>query len=772
MRNSDRPWFNSELRREIRKRDRIRKITKKFNKQSDIDKYKKQRNKVNNLKKTAKEHFEQNLDTLILENISNPKTYWKIMKMLNKSNKGYSNIPPLQNIIQEEGLDEVVYEDDEKCELLNIYFSFISSLEDANIPLPDIEHRTNNFLRDIVITTDEIVDIIKILNPNKASGPDIISHKMLKLCPEKIAVPLQIMFNKSLLQCKYPTSWKIAHVIAIFKKGDKSLPSNYRPISLISCVGKIMEGVIYKYVFNHLQRNKLIYEYQSGFLPKYSTVHQLLEMYNCILNSLEKKEISCFVFCDFSKAFDKVWHKGLLHKIKSYGVDSNLLSWFSSYLQDRQQRVVINNSSSSLCNVPAGVPHGSVLGPLLFILYINDIAENLISLSRLFADDTSFSYSSGDELQIKTVIGHDLKELDEWSKKWLMSFNPDKTEIMLFSNTEIPELNFIFNGRTIPITNSHKHLGVTFSSDAKWNIHIENILSSIYKHLNVLPKLKYKLSRKNLKKLYLVYIRPIFEYASEVWDNCGVGNSNKLDQLQLEAARIVTGLPIFASSILVYKELSWESLTERRKRRKLQMFYNIQNNNAPRYLCDLIPPTIQSTTVYPLRNGSDIIIPFCRLSITCDSFIPSTIRQWNSLNPSLRNMESIAKFKTELRKQKDNRQVPKHFEIGPRKLNIALTQLRCFASFLNYDLYQVNIVSDPSCRCGANREDSYHFFFDCSHYANMRYKLFHNLSWLPNDCAIDLKLLTSGNPILSNEQNEIIFKHVFEYIKRSERFLV
>ena len=147
--------------------------------------------------------------------------------------------------------------------------------------------------------------------------------------------------------------------------------------------------------------------------------------------------------------------------------------------------------------------------------------------------------------------------------------------------------------------------------------------------------LKYKLSRKNLEKLYLVYIRPIFEYACEVWDNFGVGNCNKIDQLQLEAARIVTGLPIFASSILIYKELGKESLTERRKKRKLQMFYNIQNINVPRYLCDLIPPSIQSTTVYPLRNGSDIIIPFCRLSNIYDSFIPSTIRQWNILDPSL-----------------------------------------------------------------------------------------------------------------------------------------
>jgi hypothetical protein len=165
------------------------------------------------------------------------------MKMLIKSNKGCSNIPPLQNIIQDEGLEEIVYGDDEKCELLNEYFSFIFSLEDANVLLPDIELKTDNFLRDIVITTEEIVDIIQIINRNKASGPDIISHKMLKICPEKIAAPLQIFLNKSLLQCKYPTSWKIA----IFKKDDKSSPSNYRPISLISCVGNIMERIIYKY---------------------------------------------------------------------------------------------------------------------------------------------------------------------------------------------------------------------------------------------------------------------------------------------------------------------------------------------------------------------------------------------------------------------------------------------------------------------------------------------------------------------------------------------
>ena len=156
--------------------------------------------------------------------------------------------------------------------------------------------------------------------------------------------------------------------------------------------------------------------------------------------------------------------------------------------------------TSSLQNISAGVPQGSVLGPLLFIIYINDIAENLISLTRLFADDTSFSCSGSDGSEIQSVIDHDLNALNEWSEKWLMSFNPDKTEIMCFSNIDIPVMNFNFNEIRIPISSSHKHLGVTFSSDAKWNLHVYNVLSSVSKHLNILRKLKYKL---NMSKDYV-----------------------------------------------------------------------------------------------------------------------------------------------------------------------------------------------------------------------------------------------------------------------------
>ena len=350
-------------------------------------------------------------------------------------------------------------------------------------------------------------------------------------------------------------------------------------------------------------------------------------------------------------------------------------------------------------------------------------------------------------------MNHDLKELDEWLKRLLMTFNPEKTKIMLFTNLDHPEINVSFN--IISPIESHRHLGVTFSTDAKWNAHIEH-------------------TRSNLEKLYLVYIRPIFEYASEVWDNCGSVNASKLERLQLEAARIVTSLPVFANSNFIFRKLEWETLQERRTRRKLQLFYNIQNNNAPGYLSNLIPPIIQSTTVYQLRNGKDIIIPFCRHSITNDSYIPSTIRQWNNLDLFIRNVGSMPHFKSELKKLTNSNSVniPKYYSHGPRKLNIVPTQFRCSATFLNYDLFKVNIISNPSCSCGAIREDAYHYFFECPLYNGIRNDPLNCLDWLPNDCHLNLNLLIVGNSTFTNLQNELVLKKVFDYIRKSERFMI
>ena len=219
----------------------------------------------------------------------------------------------------------------------------------------------------------------------------------------------------------------------LFKKGDKSLTSNYRPVSLTSNVGKYFERIVFKHLHNYITENELLYKYQSGFLPGHSTVHHLIELTHNICISLENYEANCQVFCNISKAFDRVWHRGLLYKLEKYGIKGELLLWFESYLNSRKQKVFVNGVLSSRKTLNAGVPQGSVLGPLLFLIYINDIADELTSKARLYADDTSFSYSSSDLAEIEIVLNDDLGKLKEWANKWLIMFNPLKTEVMLIT---------------------------------------------------------------------------------------------------------------------------------------------------------------------------------------------------------------------------------------------------------------------------------------------------------------------------------------------------
>ncbi len=180
------------------------------------------------------------------------------------------------------------------------------------------------------------------------------------------------------------------------KKGDRDQSCNYRPISLISCIGKVMERIVFKHIYNHLHFNNLIYKQQSGFLPGHSTVYQLIDIYNQICQSIDNTQYTCIVFCDISKAFDRVWHAGLLLKLEQNGIEGALLDWIQNYLSSRSQKVFVGQSYSDTKLIKAGVPQGSVLGPLLFLIYVNDIADKLLSTTRLFADDSSLAVSSSD----------------------------------------------------------------------------------------------------------------------------------------------------------------------------------------------------------------------------------------------------------------------------------------------------------------------------------------------------------------------------------------
>jgi hypothetical protein len=306
------------------------------------------------------------------------------------------------------------FEDQEKAQLLNDYFCSIASIDNDHKNIPYMTDRGPGILTEINVTEQDINDIISCLDPQKASGSDDISYHMLIATKNTICRPLSKLFNLSLRKQCFPSFWELANVIAVFKKSDKSIASNYRPISLLSCVSKIYQTTVFKYVFNHILRHKYIHKLQSGFLPAYSTTHQLVEINHCIMTAFENQTPLSLTFCDVSKEFDRVWVRGLIYKVEKNGMRGDILEWFKTYLTERKQKVVLNNTESEIGCLYAGVPQGSVLGPILVLIDINDIADHTDGICRLFADDTSLGHSSNDLQNLQDMINSDLSNIKKW----------------------------------------------------------------------------------------------------------------------------------------------------------------------------------------------------------------------------------------------------------------------------------------------------------------------------------------------------------------------
>ena len=363
----------------------------------------------------------------------------------------------------------------------------------------------------------------------------------------ELAPVLTRLFQFSHDEGVVPQDWRDAHVVPVFKKGDRHLPSNYRPVSLTSVVSKVMEHIIHSSVMRFFDHNNVLNDCQHGFRSKRSCETQLISTVESIASKLKTGKVSGnqvdVIQLDFAKAFDKVPHQRLMYKLRFYGVRGNTARWIQSFLSNRKQRVLLEGEMSSEKDVLSGVPQGTVLGPLLFLTFINDLPDCIASShTKLFADD-SLLFRVINSHQDAVELQRDLSALESWERQWQMSFHPDKCTVMRIraknSKKDLIATNYTLHGQVLEVTNSSKYLGVTLSDDLSWDKHVDATTSKANKTLGFIRRNLGNCTKQVKSTAYTAMVRPTLEYSSPVWDPTPSPLIHKLEQVQRRAARFV-----------------------------------------------------------------------------------------------------------------------------------------------------------------------------------------------------------------------------------------
>ena len=783
--NMNKPkWITREIKNKLRKQ---KTVYKKYRvngfREEDKVAVDKLRDECFQAVKISKENYLMSLGTKLIDKKTGPKAYWNIINnLLNKCK--IPRIPPL--LVDDTFITDVK----EKVKLFNDFF-IIQCKPIANAStLPVFTHFTHASLESITISQRHILDIIKNLNVNKAHGPDNISGRMIELCEDSIALPLSIIFNNIINTGIFPVIWKSANVTPVHKKESKQIVKNYRPISLLPLFAKIFERILFSNMYNHLILNNLITKNQSGFRPGDSVTNQLIFLVDKIHSSLDINLEVRSVFLDMSKAFDKVWHEVLLFKLRQNGINGKLINLLKSYLSNRKQRVHINGSESDWGEIEYGVPQGSVLGPLLFLIYINDLEIGIKSHIKFFADDTSLFSIVNDPNTSACELNHDLKLISQWALQWKMSFNPDPTKQavqVLFSRKtrKIAHPEIFFNDTQVKTVNEHKHLGLTLDTKLTFASHIDDKLKKARKGLGIIKTLSSYLSVKTLDQIYKIYVRPHLDFCDVIYHLPCITNPfdssinlkylmNTLERIQYHCALAITGAWQGTNLDKIYDQLGWESLTDRRYCRRLFHFYKIQNDLTPSYTKDPLPPLKN----HPYTTRSEFVLHElkCHSDSFRNSFYPDSVRCWNRLDHLLRDSPNIQSFKKRL--FADYRPPPRslfgiHDSLGIRRL----FQLRVGLSPLLEHKNNHNFLDTPSDKCiTCNRtENLEHFFLYCARFVSPRRLLFTSIQSLninfellePRD---KIKFLLYGDSSLDLARNKLLLKATLKFVADAERF--
>lgn len=641
---NDHPWCTKEIRKLIKKKCKMYKLYIKNPTAYRKDVYKKCRNKITNkIKLAKKEYYERK----IAHSQGSSKKTWDVINgAMGKKCKKKSVIKSIKCN------NRIIVNKKDICNSLNTFFSNIghdinSKFNDSNEMdyLRNVENNESTaFFKPI--TCKELIDYVNVIKSNTSAGYDDIDIRIIKRCIHLICKPLSAIFNQCMEHGIFPDKMKIAKVVPVFKSGSPEIMTNYRPISVLSVFSKIFEKCIAARLVEFLTKCNIIKKNQYGFRAGHSTSSALTDFIHKVISAIDKGEILLGLFLDLSKAFDTLDHKILLAKLRKYGIRGVTLKLFKNYLTNRKQFVRIDNHTSEYKSIRCGVPQGSILGPILFLLYINDLSNaSKILKCILFADDTSIFLSRNDVISLQELFNSELQYITKWLSMNKLSINVSKTKFMVFTKKKcnIDDLSISMCNSQIQQVSSLRFLGVIIDNKLNWASHINYVCNKVSRNIGIMYKLN-SMPRSVLKLIYNTIILPHLYYGITAWGNANATHIQRLIVLQKRAIRIVAHAPFLAHTQPLFASLKILRLNE---------MYMYQSAIFM-YLCQhlLLPSSLQALFSlnnkfhnYDTRSANKFHLPKTHLSLYQRSIIYSGPRLWNSLPSAIRDSKSLNVFK-------------------------------------------------------------------------------------------------------------------------------
>ena len=564
----------------------------------------------------------------------NPKSFWRYTGSRMKTRVG------VDDLMDDSGC--LAADDSKKAEILNQQFSKVFTKEKKEA-MPDFPVRCDHdILSDVTISPLIVRKKLASIKTSSSPGPDNLHPRVLQEAASSLCVPLSKLFRRSLDEGFFPSAWSLGSVTPVYKKGNKQDPANYRPISLTAIPCKILESIIRDELLGHLRRNNLLSNCQHGFRPRRSCETQLLEVLEDWSQLIETKSPVDAVYLDFSKAFDSVPHERLMMKLAGYGVRDKLLRWIKNFLSNRFQRVVVGSSFSDWAPVVSGVPQGSVLGPILFLVYINDLPDSVKSTIKIFADDTKI-YSRANHGQSAHNLQLDIDHMLRWSELWQMPFNAGKCSILHIGNSN-RSFDFTMNGALLQKTSSEKDLGVVIDKELKFKQQAASAVSRATRILAVIRRSFANIDKFIFPLLYKTMVRPHLEYGNSVWGPFNRRDQKLVEGVQRRATRMVRSLANLPYPERL-SELDLPSLYYRRRRGDMIKVFQLLHGGVdqdPSLFLDL------DRGGRTRGHAFKLVKPNAASRVRCFSFSVRIVNDWNTLPCHVVDSTTISQFKARL----------------------------------------------------------------------------------------------------------------------------